>query len=394
MKVLQINVTYGVGSTGRIVQDIHRRLQKEDIESFVIYGRNKRRQENNTFYFGNKLSLYIDASLSRLTGFIGYFSIIPTNRLIKRIKMIQPDIIHLHNIHGYFLNIPMLLRFLYSFEGNIIWTLHDEFVYTGKCAYSQSCMKFVGTCSNCPLLQEYPKTLFFDFSKHMHIQKRRLINSLKNLTIVTPSEWLANRTKLSLLKNRAIRVINNGIDTSKFQSVVDLNTNKSNPDKLRFLFLNANLDDYRKGHHWIHKMADQEFEQEVEFVVVGSGKIKFDHERINYIDKTDSVDQLVDLYSSSDFLLILSEFENYPTVCLEASSMNLPVIGFDVGGVREAIVNVPFKLFRYGDESIISFISSLRKGDLKGLDQADKKGIDVVNMTKGYLQIYGGTTSD
>ena len=388
MRVVQINVTFGVGSTGRIAKDIHNYLSDQDIESHVIYGRNPYLKGSNIYHVGNILSFYLDVLLTRFTGLVGYFSFIPTLITINKIKHIKPNIIHLHNIHGYYLNIPMLLRFLAKFSGKLVWTLHDEFIYTGKCAHTESCSKYLKECQTCPLVKEYPKSLWFDWSRLMFNQKKKLIAQLKSIVYVTPSNWLANKTVGSLISGQRIEVINNGIRTESFKKMKKIIETKSSSSKIRLLTLIANLDNKIKGHHWIEKFASEIDNEQFEFYVVGSGKIHYQHPSIHYIERTNSLEELVCLYNSADYFLILSEHDNYPTVCLEASSIGLPIIGFDIGGVKEAIVNTPYKLFSYGDKNIIPFISELKKNSLDGFEMASKKNLDYSHMTSQYLKIY------
>lgn len=387
MRVLQINVTFGVGSTGRIVQDIHNHLLSQGIESSVIYGRTKKFNHSNVYYIGSIFSLYLDAFLTRVTGLVGYFSFLSTLRIIHQIKKLNPDIIHLHNIHGYFLNIPIFLSFLVKFDKKNIWTFHDEFMYTGKCAYAQDCVKFQSQCQNCPLVKEYPKSSFFDWSKPMHSHKKRMLLRLNDLTIVTPSTWLANRVKSSFLRDYEIFVINNGINTDVFRPQANKSI-RGKDDKLIILSLIAKLDDERKGHHWIPQIAEKISDLNVEFVIVGSGFKRFNRENIKYIERTSNVTELVSLYQNADLFLILSEHENYPTVCLEASSVGIPVVGFNVGGVEEAIGNVYYKLLEYGDMKISDTIRSYYFSS-KGAFTAPKLlELDYGVMTTKYSALY------
>lgn len=388
MKVLQINVTYGVGSTGRIVQDIHKSLSLDGIDSYVIYGRNQKPKEHNVYYLGSKFLLYIDVALTRFTGFVGYFSIISTLRIIRQIRKIRPDIIHLHNIHGYYLNIPILINVLSKLNSKIIWTLHDEFMYTGKCGYAQNCLNFQSQCHQCPLVKEYPKSLLFDWTRAMYLHKKRMLQDLKNLVVVTPSKWLAERVQTSFLSNNEIIVINNGINTEVFKSNLNRRNFTSLKKEVKILSLIANLDDDRKGHYWIPRIAEKLSGYNVKFYIVGSGKKKYFKENIRYIDKTNNVNDLVGLYQSADLFLILSEFENYPTVCLEASAIGLPIIGFNVGGVEEAIGNVYYKLVEFGNLEIVRVIQDFTKNDLGSFSKPKEIDLGFNVMTMKYQNLY------
>jgi glycosyltransferase involved in cell wall biosynthesis len=337
---------------------------------------------------GSKFLLYIDVALTRFTGFVGYFSIISTLRIIRQIRKIRPDIIHLHNIHGYYLNIPILLNVLSKLNSKIIWTLHDEFMYTGKCGYAQNCLNFQSQCHQCPLVKEYPKSLLFDWTRAMYLHKKRMLQDLKNLVVVTPSKWLAERVQTSFLSNNEIIVINNGINTEVFKSNLNRRNFTSLKKEVKILSLIANLDDDRKGHYWIPRIAEKLSGYNVKFYIVGSGKKKYFKENIRYIDKTNNVNDLVGLYQSADLFLILSEFENYPTVCLEASAIGLPIIGFNVGGVEEAIGNVYYKLVEFGNLEIVRVIQDFTKNDLGSFSKPKEIDLGFNVMTMKYQNLY------
>jgi glycosyltransferase involved in cell wall biosynthesis len=198
------------------VFDLKNGINESGHEAFVAYGRGKNTRDKNVYKFGIKFETYVDALLTRITGLVGYFSFISTFRLINYINKIKPDLIHIHEIHAYFLNIPTFLKYLAKNPNiKLIWTFHSEFMYTGKCGHSLSCEKWKTSCNHCPLLREYPKTHFFDFTHMMFEHKKELINNLKNLIVVTPSNWLTNRTRLSIFSKFKVITINNGIDTRR-----------------------------------------------------------------------------------------------------------------------------------------------------------------------------------
>lgn len=392
MKVLQINVTYKQGSTGYIVHIIHNELIKEGFDSLSSYGRgNKIKGESKVSRHSNLFSSFIDLSISRMFGLIGYASILPTRKLLKLIQSKAPDIIHLHNIHGYHLNFHLLFRFLKKFDKPVVITLHDEFLYTGKCAYALDCSKFKTNCQNCPQLQEYPKTWFFDFSKKMHKDKINLINAIDNLTFVVPSEWSLARLKSSLLRSTNSRVILNGVNKGIFRYIEGLPLGLRDHNNFSHFFIAVinDFDDPRKGFSWLVRIAEGLVKSNAGIIVVGDGRIpKNVPSNMIFLGRINDPNKLAQLYSCSEALIMLSTVETFGMVCLEAASCGTKTIGFDAGGVKEAASDDSV-FFDYGDEGIVTFLDSL---ELTINSIKTKNNIDDIDVTQtmqqNYIQLY------
>ena len=217
MKILQIDVNCKGSSTGKIAYDLYSYAASRGAECAVCYGRGPRIKEKNIYKFGLDWETDLHALLTRLTGRTGCYSFFSTRRLIRFIKRFRPDVIHIHELHAYFVNIKPLLNFIAKAQIPAVWTFHCEFMYTGKCGHADECTRFTSGCGNCPQLGEYPKTLFFDRTAKMFAEKKALFEKLQKLVIVTPSAWLKERVKLSFLKDRDVRVVHNGIDTEIFR---------------------------------------------------------------------------------------------------------------------------------------------------------------------------------
>ena len=270
-RVLLIDVNCKYSSTGKIVYDLYRNIRETGREAAVCYGRGKKIKEENIYKFGLDLETVIHAGLSRLTGFNGYFSFFSTLRLINFIKRYKPDIIHIHELHAYFVNLGMLLDFIKKEQIPVIWTFHCEYMYTGKCGYSYECDKFKDNCGQCPMLRDYPKSLWFDRTSKMLNDKKK---ALKNLSfeIVTPSNWLAERARTSFLKDKKISVIHNGIDTDIFKPTDPIYIKKKlgiPQDKKVILALAPNIMNERKGGRRVKELAEMMKDDNVFFVVVG-----------------------------------------------------------------------------------------------------------------------------
>ena len=218
MKVLQINSVINSGSTGKIAEDIGKFLIHENNESHIAYGRNSRPSHSNRVKIGNKKTQTIHLLYTLLLDKQGFASKRSTLKFIEHIKDIKPDIIHLHNLHGYYINIKVLFECIKKIQKPVVWTFHDAWPFTGHCAYFDraNCFKWQKECHHCPLTKAYPASWLIDNSRKNFRQKGEIFNGLKNCTIVTPSKWLANHVKQSFLKNYPVKVIHNGVDQETF----------------------------------------------------------------------------------------------------------------------------------------------------------------------------------
>lgn len=270
-RVLLIDVNCKGSSTGKIVYDLYTALRRDGRKASVCYGRGDLVVEPDIFKFGLDWETNIHAGLTRLTGYNGCFSPFSTKRLIKYIDDFNPDLIHIHELHAYFVNYKPLINYLRKKSIPIVWTFHCEYMYTGKCGYAYECTYFQRECGHCPAVRDYPKSLFFDRTKQMLKDKKDLLGDL-DFEIVTPSQWLADRVKMSFLKDKKIQVIHNGIDTGVFHPV--------NSEKLRqqldiprdnkvVLAVAPDIMSERKGGSWVLKLADMMKDERLFFILIG-----------------------------------------------------------------------------------------------------------------------------
>jgi glycosyltransferase involved in cell wall biosynthesis len=173
-KILLIDVNCKNSSTGKIVYDLFQYLNAKGRNAEVCYGRGPSIKEKGIYKFGLDFETFFHAAFARITGYNGYFSPLSTIRLIKYIKKFKPDIIHIHELHAYFINIKQLFNFIKKNHIKVITTLHCEYMYTGKCGHAYDCIKYRSCCGKCPALHEYPKSLFFDKTKQMFLMKKNL----------------------------------------------------------------------------------------------------------------------------------------------------------------------------------------------------------------------------
>lgn len=341
MRVFEINsVSYG--STGRIMFQIANAVQSAGGIAYTASSYTKPRGEQfpDTYYrIGGAIGKTVHIILAKLTGRHGCYSHYATLKLIRKIKKVQPDVIHLHNIHGWYLNWKMLFGYLKRAGIPVVWTLHDCWSFTGHCPHfiAIGCDKWKLGCDDCPLYKSYPGC-FFDDSKKQYALKKRCFTDVPNMTIVTPSQWLADLVKESYLKDYKTVVINNGIDLTKFKPRTSNFRNQYSLGN-KVILLGVAFDwSQRKGIDVFKRLAE-ELPENYAIVLVGvSDAVAKDlPNRIIPIACTQSQEELAEIYSAADVFVNPTREDNFPTVNMEALACGTPVITFDTGGSPEII---------------------------------------------------------
>jgi len=342
MKILLINVTCGTGSTGRIVADTYRLLKTEGHDGKIAYGRGTACGVpiKDTYKIGSNIDIYVHALMSRITDRTGFYSRTATKRFIRWIKFYNPDLIHLHNIHGYYVNIDVLFNFLKSFNKPVVWTLHDCWAFTGHCAHFDysGCVNWKTECHMCPQTRRYPSSYVFDRSNKNYWTKKELFTNIESMTIITPSEWLADIVLCSFLSSYVVRVINNGIDLEVFKPTnSDFRERYGLFDEIILLGVAAIWDE-RKGLRDLIELSKL-LEEQYKIVVIGVSQKQLASlpENMVGIPHTNSVTELAQIYTASDVFINPTHEDNFPTVNIEALACGTPVITYNTGGSREAI---------------------------------------------------------
>lgn len=341
-KLLQINSTANVGSTGRIAENIGRYVISKGWKSIIAYGRSSLESQSNLIKIGNKFSLYTHFLLTRFFDKHGFGSKYSTIKFVKIIEKEKPDIIHLHNIHGYYINIKILFDFLDKSNIPIVWTLHDCWPFTGHCAYFDfiNCQKWQNLCHKCPNKTEYPSSFIFDNSKNNFLIKKKLFTKLKNLTIITPSFWLKNLVEKSFLNIYNCDVIYNGIDLKRFKRVNFDDILIKYRLKKPLVLGCASIWSKRKGLEDIVEIA--KVLDNFNFVVIGVNKKqknKYKLKNLTLIEKTENIDELIKFYSAADVFINPTYEDNFPTTNIEALACGTPVITYNTGGSPEALTD-------------------------------------------------------
>lgn len=340
MRYLFINSVYGVGSTGRLVADKCMELEKEGHVCAAAYGRacvdNGAAQ---LIKIGTKADFLFHATMTRIFDLTGFCSKRATRQLLSKIEKFNPDIIWLHNLHGYYLNVCDLFEWLKAHPNiKVLWTLHDCWSFTGHCAHYSAvkCDHWLNGCGDCPQLKEYPKTYGLDHTKTRYQRKKECFSGVADLTIIVPSEWLANQVKRSFLKEYPVEVWHNPIDTNIFKPTAsNFRERYGLTEKIVVLGV-ANVWTEAKGLLDFFQLR-KELDDRFAIVLVGATKKerhKFPLEIIT-LPQT-SLKKLAEIYSAADVFVNPTHQDTYPTVNLEARACGTPVVTYDVGGSPES----------------------------------------------------------
>ena len=393
MKVFQINSTCGYGSTGRIAVDILKEVEKNGGEGIIAYGRNSAPKDVNSYRIGSELDVKIHGVLSRITDRQGFYSTKATKDLIKKIKEYNPDIIHLHNIHGYYLNIKILFNFLKEYNKPIVWTLHDCWAFTGHCAHFsfEKCDKWKTECYSCPLKKEYPASFLIDNSRKNYLQKKELITSLKNVNIVVPSKWLADLTKESFLGKYPVNVIYNGVDLEQFKPTESDFRKKFHLEGKQIILAVASVWTEKKGISDVYKLNEKINDNQV-IVMVGLNDSQMTTlpKGIIGIKRTDSIKELAQIYSVADVFINPTYEDNYPTTNLEAISCGTPVVTYKTGGSGESVDEGNGFVVEQGN--VQKLLNAIRQVNGCKTDVGNR--FSAVERYKEYFDLYKGILGD
>ncbi len=364
MKVLYINVV-SYGSTGRIMFALADETRKEGGTTLCTAGFTWSKKPRDDFFITSGLvEKKLHTELSKITGKHGGYSRFSTLRLISRIKKFDPDIIHLHNIHGWFLNLKMLFDYLKKSKKKVVWTLHDCWSFTGGCPHFEGvgCEKWKTGCFECSY-KGYPET-YFDFSKREYLRKKQLFCNVENLYIVTPSEWLKTKVKESFLKDYPVKVINNGINLTAFYPRDDIEKTeirKKYGINTKYMVLGVSYAwDEKKGLNAFVELSET-LGEEYTVVLVGTDENveKNLTGRIIPIRRTENVDELSRLYSAADVFVNPTLEDTFPTVNIEALACGTPIAAFDTGGSAEIFCEKSGMSVKKGD--VLALIDAVKR---------------------------------
>lgn len=360
-KLLQINITANWGSTGKIAEAIGVEAINRGWESYIAYGRWCNPSQSHLIKVGGRWDKYFHFAEQRIRDNEGLCSRSATKRLVQQIELIKPNIVQLHNIHDHYLNYQLLFEYLNQTEIKVVWTFHDCWAFTGHCFHfvTKNCEKWKTGCCDCPMKNVLPKTLL-DRSKRNFELKKYLFGSCESLTIVPCSEWMAGFVRQSFLKDKRIEVIKNGVDLNVFRPL------KRNENGHNFSILAvSSVWNEDKGLYDIFRLRELLPEQySITIVGLSAKQLGQLPTGIKGIERTQNVEELVQLYSDANVLINPTYADTFPTVNLEALACGTPVVTYRTGGSPEAIDENTGLIVEQGDvEAIASIVKSFELRD-------------------------------
>jgi glycosyltransferase involved in cell wall biosynthesis len=371
LKILQINSVANSGSTGRIAEEIGKVLLKQGHESYIAYGRNHQPSQSQLIKIGNQNDIYLHGVQTLLFDKHGLASKKATKNFLKVIDEIQPDIIAIHNLHGYYINYPLLFNYIKERNIPVTWTFHDCWPFTGHCSYFErvSCEKWKTHCHKCPLSDAYPKS-FKDRSFQNFIDKQSAFLGVDQLKIITPSLWLVDLVKQSFLKPYPVEVVHNGVDLNRFKPLAIDKKNKRN-----IILGVASTWDPRKGlldFIELRKLLSPAYK----IVLIGLSQKQIDAlpEGILGIRRTENVEALVEWYNKANFFVNPTYVDNFPTTNIEALACGTPVITYNTGGSPEAIDTETGEVVDKGD--VAGIAEAIKNLGLKDQYELSRKCVD------------------
>lgn len=338
MRIMQINsVPYG--STGRIMFALADCAKRAGHTSYCTTGFSWHKVDHpNYFLTSGIFEKELHTILAKCSGYNGHFSHHATYKLIRFMDAYQPDVLHLHNLHGWYLNLPMLFDYIKTNDVPVVWTLHDCWAFTGQCAHFTfvGCDRWIESCGGCPQLRRYPQS-FIDRTEFLLQEKKKLFSEVRNMTIVTPSQWLADMVKQSFLNEYPVQVIHNGIDLEVFHPQKQCRKKFELGNAKTVLGVSLGWDN-RKGLDVFTELANR-LGPEYQVVLVGTDEHvdKLLPDRVVTIHRTYDQVELAELYSVADVFVNPTREDTFPTVNIEALACGTPVITFNNGGSAESL---------------------------------------------------------
>jgi len=401
--LLQINIVVNYGSTGRIIEELGQTVQQNGWNSYIAYGRKFQSCKSGLIRIGSVWDVMFHGLMTRLFDKHGLGSRNATIKLVKQIDKLKPDIVHLHNLHGYYINIEVLFNYLALKKIPVVWTFHDCWPMTGHCVYFDvvGCERWETECFCCPQKKEYPASFGFDRSNQNFHLKKELFTSLKNLTILPVSGWLGRIVLQSYFSKLPMHVISNGIDTAVFHPLPDTIIRTKYRLENKFVILGiASIWSSRKGLRDFIELSGK-LESDDQIILVGLTELQIKRLPSNIIGirRTENIQELVAMYSDAEVFINPSLEETFGLTTVEALACGTPVIVFNATASPELIIRDTGFVIEKGDiQGLIdtvqiikargkgSYTSACRDHAVKFFNKNDRH-LDYLNLYESILKI-------
>lgn len=368
-KLLIINITCNQGSTGKISEQVGLMMKQRGWEVYLAHGARRVNPSGlSTIAFSSVKTEYLHALKSLFFDADGLGSTTATKQLVEKIKEIHPDVIQIHNLHGYYLNYPVLFEYLNSSNIPIVMTLHDCWAFTGHCVHfvTAGCEKWKMGCYDCELKNKYPKkSILLEKSKRNYALKKKYLANNPNLHIVAVSNWLLGLIRQSFLKNNPLHIIHNGIDLTTYKPQA-----KTNDGLFRIIAV-SNVWHKDKGLYDIYELRQLLPQEYYIITVVGLSEkqVRSLPSGIIGITRTSNQQELVNLYSNANVLINPTYADTFPTINLEALACGTPVVTYNTGGSPESLNDKTGVVVDVGDvKGMALAIERIRKAPLASED--------------------------
>lgn len=389
MKILHINSVVNSGSTGRIMEEIARLLIEKGNDNYIVYGKeNNTKSQSKLIRIAGDINLYTHGVYTFLTDKHGFGSKNVTKKLIKTLEDINPDVVALYNLHGYYINVEILFKYLRENNKPVVWTLFDCWAFTGHCAYYDDikCDKWKTLCHHCPKTDKYPKS-YVDNSEYNYKKKKEVFTSVDNLEIITHSQWLSNQVKDSFLNKFKIHVTPSALNLDLFKP-----TNSNLIEKFdingKIVLGCASVWSLRKGYDDFIKLS-KILSKDYQIVLIGLSKKQIENlpNNIIGIQRTESINELAAWYTLSSVFVNPTAQDNFPTTNIEALACGTPVITYRTGGSPEAIDHDTGRVVEKNDiEALKDSIEELSGIDEKIISsKCRQRSLSLYDKKKRYL---------
>jgi putative colanic acid biosynthesis glycosyltransferase len=395
MKILQINSVANSGSTGRIAEEIGNVLIAKGHDSFIAYGRGTAKSNSNLIKIGSEKDVYLHGAYTILTDRHAFASTAATKVFIKQIDSIKPDLIALHNLHGYYLNIEILFDYLKRTKIPVVWTLFDCWAFTGHCSYFDdiNCTKWKVQCNKCPKYKNYPASWIDNSLKNFN-DKNKIFNSIEKMELITHSEWLGRLVQESFLKKYPVNVTPSAINLDFFKPTLSNLRARFRLENKKVILGCASTWSNRKGFNDFLELSKR-IDKKYQIVMIGLNDKELSKLPLNIIGlkRTESIEELAQWYSLSFVFVNPTTQDNFPTTNLESLACGTPVITYDTGGSPEAIDAQTGFVVEKGDvQGIVNKISLLETLNYQEISincrQRAEKQYDKKTRYMDYLEIF------
>ena len=398
MKVLQVNCVYKKGSTGKIMYDIHKELLACGTESVVCYGRGNETKDKDVYKTCGELYSKFNNLLTRFTGIMYGGCLLSTSKLISIIKKEKPDVVHLHCINGYFVNIYRLVSWLKKNKIKTVLTLHAEFMHTANCGHALECEKWTTGCGNCPRLKKETKSLIFDGTHRSWVKMKKAFDGFESLSVTSVSPWLMERAKRSpILKDHKHTVVMNGLDTDVFHlyDTMELRQELGITDEKVIFHATPYFSDEKdsfKGGYYVIKLAEALKHKGVKVIVAGDYKTDIVvPQNLILLGRVSDQKRLASLYSLADLTVIASKKETFSMIIAESLCCGTPTVGFFAGGPETIAIPEYCEFVEYGDvDALIAKADKMLAGsyDREKVSALASEKYSKKNMFLNYYKVY------